>query len=309
MLFVVFPKIANAQQDAQYTQYMYNTMAINPAYAGSRDSFSIVGLHRSQWIGLEGAPETQTLSAHAPFGETKKVGLGVSIINDKIGEGVSQETSFDGIFSYVLKTSDVGKLSFGLKVGIHLLNVDFNKLVQHEPELVDINDNIDNKLSPNIGAGFYYYTKKFYAGISVPNILETNHFNPSSSSNMATSFVAKEQINFYLMVGQVYDLTNEWEIKPALLAKMVFGAPLQVDLSSNFWYKKKFIIGAAYRWEAAWSFLLGFNINDSMMVGLAYDKEVTDLGSTSFNDGSFEITFRVELFKRLYKDCTCLRFF
>lgn len=309
VLFVIYPKIINAQQDAQYTQYMYNTMSINPAYAGSRDAFSIIGLHRSQWIGLEGAPETQTLSAHAPFGEKKKVGLGISIINDKIGEGVSQETSFDGVFSYVLKTSNKGKLSFGLKAGVHLLNVDFTKLVQNDPELINNNDNIDNKLSPNIGAGFYYYTKKFYAGISIPNILETTHFNSSSRSNQTTSFIAKEQINLYMIAGQVYDLTDEWEIKPAILAKVVAGAPLQLDVSSNFWYKKKLIVGAAYRWQAAWSFLLGLNISDSIMVGLAYDKEVTDLGNTSFNDGSFEITFRVELFKRLYKDCTCMRFF
>src|SRR5690606_37148832 len=138
---------------------------------------------------------------------------GFSLVNDKIGEGVNQETSFDGIFSYVLKTSEKSKLSFGLNVGVHLLNVDFTKLSQADDEL-DENDNIDNKLSPRLGAGFYYYTKKFFAGISVPNLIETRHFNPSSSTSNAASFVAKEQMNFYLIAGQVYDLDENWEFKP-----------------------------------------------------------------------------------------------
>lgn len=297
-----------SQQDAQYTQYMYNTVSVNPAYAGSRDALSITGLHRSQWVGLEGAPQSQTFSFHAPVDEAKKIGVGLSVINDKIGEGVSQETSFDAIISYVLKTSDKSKLSFGINAGVHLLNIDFTRLSQYDIEFTNDN-NIDNKLSPRIGAGFYYYTKKFYAGLSVPNLLETNHFDTANSSDDAASFLAKEQMNFYFIAGNVFDLDENWEFKPAFLTKLVIGAPLQVDLSANFWYKKKLILGAAYRWDAALSFMTGFNISESILVGLAYDREVTDLGNTTFNDGSFEIVFRAELFKRFYKDCTCLRFF
>src|SRR5690606_36819008 len=147
-----------SQQDAQYTQYMYDTVSVNPAYAGSRDALSITGLHRSQWVGLEGAPQSQTFSFHAPVDEAKKIGVGLSVINDKIGEGVSQETSFDAIVSYVLKTSDKSKLSFGLNAGVHLLNIDFTRLSLYDIQFSSDN-NFDKKLSPRIGAGFYYYTE------------------------------------------------------------------------------------------------------------------------------------------------------
>ena len=287
-----------AQQDAQFTQYMYNTMSVNPAYAGSRGALSIAALHRSQWIGLDGAPTTQTLNVHSPIG--KSVGMGLSIVNDEIGEGVNQETSFDVLFSYTIPTSETGKLSFGIKGGGHLLNIDFTVLNQYVQEL-DGTNNIDNKFSPNIGAGVYYHTNKFYLGLSVPNFLETEHFEPSSNSNQSTSYLASERMNFYMITGYVFDLSDTWKLKPALLTKWVEGAPLQVDMSANFWFNQKLSLGAAYRWDAAWSVLTGFQITDSFMVGLAYDKETTDLGNTTFNDGSFEVFLRFELFKNLDK--------
>ena len=129
-----------SQQDAQYTQYMYNTISVNPAYAGSRGVLSITGLHRSQWVGLEGAPKTQTLNVHMPVGG--KVGLGFNIINDEIGNGVNQETNFDIAFSYTIPVSEKHKLSFGLKGAGHLLNVAFSRL--DDTDNIHAS-NIDNK--------------------------------------------------------------------------------------------------------------------------------------------------------------------
>lgn len=289
---------ATAQQDAQYTQYMYNTMSINPAYVGSRGALSIAALHRSQWVGLDGSPTTQTLNIHSPIG--KSVGLGLSIVNDEIGEGVNQETYFDALFSYTLPVSEKAKLSFGLKAGGHLLNIDFTVLDQYVNEL-DGAANIDNKFSPNIGVGFYYHTNKFYFGLSVPNFLQTEHFDSASSSSDASTYIASERINFYAITGYVFDLSDTWNVKPAVLAKVVNGAPLQLDLSANFWYQQKFTLGAAYRWSAAWSVMAGFQVADSFMIGMAYDKETTDLGNTTYNDGSFEIFLRYELFKNFDK--------
>jgi len=297
-MLVMGCSLVTAQQDAQYTQYMYNTMSVNPAYAGSRGALSIAALHRSQWIGLDGAPTTQTLNVHSPIG--KSVGMGLSIVNDEIGEGVNQETNFDILFSYTIPTSETGKLSFGIKGGGHLLNIDFTVLNQYVQEL-DGTNNIDNKFSPNIGAGVYYHTNKFYLGLSVPNFLETEHFEPSSNSNESSSYLASEKMNFYMITGYVFDLSDTWKLKPALLTKWVEGAPLQVDMSANFWFNQKLSLGAAYRWDAAWSVLTGYQITDSFMVGLAYDKETTDLGNTTFNDGSFEVFLRFELFKNLDK--------
>ena len=295
----------HAQQDAQYTQYMYNTLSINPAYAGSRQVLSLAALHRSQWIGLDGAPKTQTINVNAPI--SKSMGLGLSIINDEIGNGTNQDTYFDVAVSYTVPTSETGKLSFGLKGGGHLLNLDFNKLRNFQEETSSIiTSNIDNRFSPNFGAGIYFHTNNFYAGLSVPNFFETKHFDTSVGSNNV--LIAQERINWYLITGYVFELNPDLKFKPAALFKAVSGAPLQADLSANFLLKDKFSLGLAYRWSAAVSALAGMQITDQLMLGLAYDKETTELGSTAFNDGSFEVFLRYE-FKTNYRRVITPRFF
>lgn len=272
------------QQDAQYTQYMYNTVSVNPGYAGSRGHISVAALHRSQWVGLDGAPKTQTFNMHSPIGY-RGVGLGLSIVNDKIGP--TSETNFDIDFSYTVYTSTEGRLSFGLKGSANLLDIRFSELNQYAPDQT-LQQDIDNRLSPNIGAGVYYHTENFYAGLSVPRFLETAHFEESSLST------AREQMNFYLITGYVWDLNPFLKFKPTLLTKLVQGAPLQVDLSVNFMLSEKFILGAGYRWDAALSGMAGFQISNKFLIGIAYDKETTELGSAAFNDGSFEIILRYD---------------
>lgn len=281
------------QQDAQYTQYMYNPLSVNPAYAGSRDVLSIVGLYRSQWVGLDGAPTTMNFSLHSPIG--KKVGIGVNVTRDEIF--IADETFIDIDFSYTLTTSETGRLAFGLKAGAHLLNIDSSKLNtgpfnNGDP---DTQINIDNKFSPQIGAGTYYYTDKFYFGLSVPNILQTEHFDESSNNNNSSA-TADERVNYYMLTGYVFDITDALKIKPALLTKLVQGSPLQVDVSANFLIHDKLTLGAAYRWSAAVSGLVGFQVSDQIMVGFAYDRETTEL--QQYNDGSYEVFVRFELFKR-----------
>ncbi|MDY0779823.1 type IX secretion system membrane protein PorP/SprF [Tenacibaculum sp. IB213877] len=291
ILILIYCELGYTQQDAQYTQYMYNTISVNPAYAGSRGVLNITGLHRSQWVGLEGAPKTQTLSLHSPL-RNDRIGIGLSVVHDKIGP--TQETYIDAMASYTIPVSyDGDKLAFGLKLGGHLLNVDFMKLNQYTTQLVSGN-NINNQFSPTIGAGIYYYNDKFYMGLSVPNFLETKHFKESTSSN---NFIAEERMNFYLITGYVFDLGEDWNFKPALLTKAVSGSPLQIDASANFWFKQKLTLGAAYRWDAAWSAIVGLQVSDTLMLGFAYDKEVTELGNTAFNDGSFEVLLRFEFNK------------
>ncbi len=311
LLFVLFGTSINsiiAQQDAQYTQYMYNTISVNPAYAGSRGVMSIMGLHRSQWVGLDGAPRTQTLTINTPIGDNERVGLGVSIVNDQIGP--VDETYFDIDFSYTIATSERGKLSFGLKAGGHLLNIDFLELTRFNSNDALFESNIDNKFSPNVGIGVYYHNDKSYVGLSAPNLLETNHFDESatSSDSDAVSFLAEERINYYLIAGHVFTLSDDVKFKPAVLSKLVFGAPLQVDLSANFLLYDRLTVGAAYRWSAAVSGMIGFQISDAMMLGFAYDRETTELGNTQFNDGSYEVFLRFELFKK-YNRMLTPRFF
>lgn len=284
-----------AQQDAQYTQYMFNTMSVNPAYAGSRGQLSIAALYRAQWVGLDGSPETQTLNLHSPI-RNSRLGYGISVVNDNIGDGVVQETYFDAIVSYTIDVSLEGKLSFGLKAGGNLLNLDFAGLNNFDDEPVTGTD-IQNKFSPNFGLGVYYHTNKFYAGLSAPNLVETQHFDNAQRNANSVQFLSTDRINFYLITGYVFDLNSNLKFKPALLTKVVSGAPLQLDVSASFLFNDKFSFGAAYRWDAALSALAGFQISDQLMLGLAYDRETTDLGSTQFNDGSFEVFLRFELVK------------
>lgn len=277
----------SAQQDAQYTQYMYNTLSINPAYAGSRDGLSALLLYRTQWVGLDGAPDTGSFNIHSPFGDEQNVGLGLSVVNDRIGP--TQETYFDVSFSYSINTSDDGRLSFGLNGGGSLLDIKYSELSAYNNGDVLLQSDIDNKFSPQIGAGVYYRNAdKWYLGLSVPNILETKYFDDASLSQ------ASERMHFYLMGGYVFDINQDLKLKPAFLVKQVSGSPLQADVTANALYKDKFTFGLAYRWDAAVSGLLGYQVSESLMLGFGYDREVTDLGQTKFDAGSFEVFLRFE---------------
>lgn len=288
--------ISFAQQDSQFTQYMYNPVNFNPAYAGSREVLSIFGMHRTQWVGLDGAPVTNTVSIHTPI-ENSNVGIGLSFINDRIGPSDENTISVD--FSYTIHTSDYYKLAFGLKATANLLNVDFTKLTQ-QPGDPELQYNIDNRFSPNIGAGIFWYSDRSYFGLSVPNFLETKHFDGGENS------VAKEKMHYYLIGGYVFDLSPELKFKPSVLTKLVKQAPLQVDFSANFLFNEKLTLGVAYRWSAALSAMVGFQITDGLLVGYSYDAETTKLAN--YNSGSHEIFLRFELFKN-YDKIISPRFF
>ncbi len=287
--------VSYAQQDAQFTQYMYNTINVNPAYAGSRGAMSIFALHRTQWVGLDGAPVTNTISINTPLNGTN-LGLGVSLINDKIGP--TNENTISADLSYSIPTSETFKLSFGLKATANLFNLDasrLNPVDASDPSLQNF-----NKFSPNIGAGLYLHSDKAYIGFSIPNFIETKRYNDNEVA------IFKEKINYYLIAGYVFDLNESVKFKPALLTKMVQGAPLQVDVSGNFLFNDKFTIGVAYRWSASLSAMVGFQVSDGLYIGYGYDKETTNL--KNYNSGSHEIFLRFEIFNNINK-ITTPRFF
>lgn len=278
-----------AQQDAQYTQYMYNTININPAYAGSRGVMSIFGLHRTQWVGLDGAPTTNAFSINTPINNSN-LGLGVSFVNDKIGPTSDNTISAD--LSYTIQTSEEFKLSFGIKASGNLFNLDVNRL-----NPADANDpnlqNFDNEFSPNFGAGIYLHSDKMYFGLSVPNFLQDSKYNDNEVA------VFQERMNFYAIGGYVFDISPSVKFKPAFLTKVVTGSPLQVDASANFLFFDKLMLGAAYRWDAAMSALAGFQVTDGLFIGYSYDRETTQL--RNYNSGSHEVFLRFELFNKVSK--------
>jgi type IX secretion system PorP/SprF family membrane protein len=277
---------SQAQQDAQYTQYMYNTINVNPAYAGSRGVMSVFGLYRTQWVGLDGAPDTGAFSINTPI-ENTNIGIGASVVTDRIGPTSENVISLDG--SYTVKTSETYKLSFGLKASANLFNFERSK-VNPATESDLLLQDISNDFSPNIGAGVYFHSDKLYLGVSAPNFLETKRYADNSRA------VYKERMNLYGIAGYVFDLSSNLKFKPAVMTKVVQGAPLQVDVSGNFMINEKFVLGAAWRWDAAFSGMAGFQINKGLYLGYGYDLETTKL--KNYNSGSHEVFLRYELFSK-----------
>ena len=290
LVFVLISGLSYAQQDAQFSNYMYNTLSFNPAYAGSRGTTSIYLSQRKQWVGLEGAPSTNSLSYHSPLGSSN-VGIGLSLLNDAIGPVEENLISLD--ISYSIQTSYDSQLAFGLRASAHMLNVDFTQLNIFNPSDVLAQSNINNRVSPNIGFGMFWYSDKSYVGFSIPNLLETSHINKGLNSSVSS--ISKERLHYHFTAGHVFNISQDILFKPAILTKIVSGTPFQLDLSSNFQIYDKFTIGASYRLDAAVSFLGGFQINRNWLLGYAYDFDTNNL--STYNSGSHEVFLRYEIFR------------
>ena len=290
LVIVLISVLSYAQQDAQFSNYMYNTLSFNPAYAGSRGTTSIYLSQRKQWVGLEGAPSTNSLSYHSPLGSSN-VGIGLSLLNDAIGPVEENLISLD--ISYSIQTSYDSQLAFGLRASAHMLNVDFTQLNIFNPSDVFAQSNINNRVSPNIGFGMFWYSDKSYVGFSIPNLLETSHINKGLNSSVSS--ISKERLHYHFTAGHVFNISQDILFKPAILTKIVSGTPFQLDLSSNFQIYDKFTIGASYRLDAAVSFLGGFQINRNWLLGYAYDFDTNNL--STYNSGSHEVFLRYEVFR------------
>ena len=275
-----------SQQDSQYTQYMYNTPLVNPAYAGSRETITAFLLHRNQWVGLDGAPVTNNFSINMPVGDSN-FGVGLNFVNDEIGPVSENEISAD--LAYFIQISENYKLSLGLKGTANLFQLDVNKLRIFDPADPQF-QNVDTEFSPNVGAGLYLFSDKTYFGLSVPNFFESYRYNDNNVE------ITKEKMHFYFIAGHVFTLSPNIDFKPAVLSKIVEGAPLQADVTANFLFFDKLTLGAAYRWDASVSALAGFQISDSWFIGYGYDLETTKLAN--YNSGSHEIFLRYEFFNR-----------
>jgi len=286
LLLLLCSLFAYAQQEPQYTQYMYNTLTVNPGYTGSPGYLEATLQHRSQWVGIDGAPTTQAFTVHSPYSQNHdNIGLGLSVVNDNLGP--SNEVYADGNFSYAIRFANDSKLAFGLKAGARMLNIDWSKGRYYQPGDPLLNNNINNKINPLIGAGLYYYTDRWYAGISVPNFIQNDYYDYVQES------VQADRLLYFVMAGYVFNLNDNLKFKPAALAKIVTGAPVIVDVSANFLLQETVTLGASYRWDDSVSALAGIQVTQNIFAGYSYDYSVTDLNK--YNNGSHEIIVRFTL--------------
>lgn len=276
---ILFAFTAKAQQDPQYTHYMYNMNIVNPAYAGSLNSVQVNFLARTQWVGIDGAPETLTFGIHAPVG--KNLGLGFSVIADKIGP--VKEQNVYGDISYTLDLNNDSKLAFGIKLGATFFDLCVPCLRTVIPNDVAFYSNNQNSVLPNFGVGAFYYTDSFYLGFSSPNLLQSLHFRKNGGQIVEASEVS----HMFLTSGYVFPISRDIKLKPSVMVKATNGAPLSVDFSGNLLFNNKFEAGLSYRLSESVSALVNFRASTNLRIGYAYDHTLTDLGQ--FNSGSHEI--------------------
>jgi len=282
---LVIPSRLEAQQDAQYTQYMYNMNILNPAYAGSKKgtlSASLLG--RTQWVGVPGAPQTMTLSVHSPI--TSRMGLGVSILADKIGPVNEQFVFAD--YSYTIPLGYYDNLSFGVKGGVSMINAGLSDLLTIVEGDINFETDINN-LKPNFGFGLFYHSDIYYIGLSIPNLLNTTYLE--KNGGIVTNISKKSHM--FLTGGYVFDISYDWKFKPSLMAKATIGSPLSVDTSANFLFDDRYEIGASYRWDDSVSLLLNAKVTDNIRIGYSYDFTTSKL--SQFNSGSHEIIVLFDL--------------
>jgi type IX secretion system PorP/SprF family membrane protein len=277
-----------AQQIPMYTHYMYNTLMINPAYAGSRDALTVTALHRSQWVDFTGSPLTQTITMHTPL-KNEHIGIGLSVLNDKIGP--TNNTSVLADFAYILQLTQKSKLSFGLSAGVNIFQAKLNSLNIDEGSDPVFLTNISNKTTPNFGFGAYYSREHFYAGISVPYLLQ-NSYSEITETN-GNVLISKEQRHYFFIAGALFDISENLSFKPTMLIKATAAAPLQADVTASFILMKRLLIGAMFRTGDAFGGLIGLDITSQFHVGYSFDWSY-GLSTAKYNQGSHELILRYD---------------
>lgn len=278
---------SHAQQDPLYTMYMWNMMTVNPGYAGSADVMNATVLARRQWVGIDGAPATNSLMVHTPL-RTKSVGLGLSVLDDRIGPGRTTGAFAD--FAYRIRTGGACRLAFGLKAGFNSMRMRMSSVPGTDANDPVFQQDISGGFKPNFGFGLYYWGKKGYAGLSTPKLLQEDLMARAESGDVH-SF--RQQMHYFLTAGYVFPLSKEVKFKPALLAKAVAGAPLAMDLSANFLFMDQFWVGAAYRTANEASAILSYQITDQLRAGYSFDYAFS--GIRSRTSGSHEIMATYDL--------------
>lgn len=281
LLAILFVGQVVAQQDAQYTQFMFNKVYFNPAYAGSKKVFCLSGIYRKQWIGIERAPQTATLNGHGSVWKNR-IGLGASITYDQIGftDKVDLETNY----SYFIRFKDASFLSIGLRGSVSYMQIRWDQADPTQDFDSSIPGAATSKFLPNFGAGVYYQSKHWYAGFSVPHIFQNKL---DFSTNGSTSIEPKLRQHFFLMGGLSFDIAKKVQIQPNVLFKYVVNAPLDMDINLSFVFFEKILAGVTYRLGDSVDFLIQWRIAPQIQIAFAYDVTTTRL--QQYNAGTIEV--------------------
>lgn len=296
VIIVFFNLITYAQQIPHYSQYLYNMQVLNPAYVGTKADLSFSLLSRQQWVAIEGAPETSTFSINGRL--RNGLGIGATVINDKIG--LSQSTSIDLDASYTVQTSQYGRLAVGLKGGLTYFS---NNLSEGYAPDNDIYESTQGRF-PNVGFGGIYYTDTFLIGLSIPNVLSSNQFKTFETVYQNNNI---SNANYFLTGEAVFDISEDLKYKPSAIIKYTPTLPVSFDINSNVLYKETLEAGLSYRLEKSVSALFAVIINKKVRIGYAYDYQLVDYGD---NLSSHEIILTVNFnldrnFRWLYFDRCC----
>lgn len=269
-----------AQQDPMYTQYMENLLTLNPAYAGSKDLLSMMVVSRNQWVSMPGAPRTRTFAMHSPvYGA--KMGLGFSFLSDNVGP--VKQTGVYADYSYTLSFSDRRSLSLGLKGGVNFFEAGISELTTNDPNDPIFANDINRKFLPNFGVGAFYFTPRYYLGLSVPKLIE----NTINKNGVSTQIISKEQMHVFFMAGYVIDINRIVKFKPSILTRYVKNAPVSLDITGTFLFYERFWLGSMYRVGDSFGGLLQLQATDQLKVGYSYDLPINKLGA--YNNGTHEI--------------------
>jgi len=262
---------------------MENLLTLNPAYAGSKDVLSMMVVSRNQWVSVPGSPVTRSFSMNFPVAGTK-MGLGFSFLSDQVGPVKQTGVYID--YSYTLSFSHRRSLSLGLKGGVNFFEAGLSDLTTNDPDPIFAND-INRKFLPNFGVGAFYYTPKYYFGLSLPKLIE----NKINKNGVSTQSISKEQIHVFFMTGYVFDVNRIVKFKPSILAKYVNNAPVGLDVTGTFLFYDRLWLGGMYRVGDSFGGLFQLQATDQLKFGYSYDLPINKLGAYSSGTHEIMVTF------------------
>ncbi|MBN4072851.1 type IX secretion system membrane protein PorP/SprF [Crocinitomix catalasitica] len=277
-----------AQQEPMYTHYSFNTLSINPAYAGSRNVLSATTLTRFQWVNFDGAPITQTIQIHTPL-RNNKAGLGLSFVNDRIGP--TNTTSIFGDLAIKIKMGEKGKFAFGFRGGIRIRNNNLQDLELVQSVDPKFQNNAVNEILPNIGFGLYYSNPKFYLGIGVPYLLRSSY----DANFIGTNNLAYQENHAFFIAGGIFNLTKTGtvKLKPTTFLKLARGAKPQLDITSLFYFNDKVWAGPMFRTGDSFGLLIGLSLTDQFSFGYSFDWSY-GVNTGRYNSGGHEVMLRYD---------------